>query len=111
MMAAFGVVAALGSSEAARRRWSTASRVLAAALGGYAVTSLLTLAVPLMLTMLGVGQAQALLAVTMASFLVHAAIVMAVFHARSATRAWIGLAGAAVPLIIVVMLLLPGARS
>jgi hypothetical protein len=37
-----------------------------------------------------------LLATTMASFLVYAAIVMAVFHARSAVRAWMWLAVAAV---------------
>jgi hypothetical protein len=42
------------------------------------------------------SQAQALLATTMASFLVYAAIVMAVFHARSAVRAWMWLAVAAV---------------
>jgi hypothetical protein len=55
------------------------------------------------------SQAQALLATTMASFLVYAAIVMAVFHARSAVRAWMWLAVAAVPPGMVTALLLPEA--
>jgi hypothetical protein len=48
---------------------------------------------------------------TMASFLVWTAIVMTVFHARSATRAWAWLTAAAVPLSLIVWQLLPGARA
>jgi hypothetical protein len=96
-----------GMQVGARRR-SVASRVLAAAGGGYALTSLLTLAVPLLLAAAGIDRAQALLATTMGSFVAYAVIVMAVFHARSATRAWIWLAGAAVPPAIVTAILLPG---
>lgn len=95
---------------AARRRWSIAARVLAASVGGYALTSLLNLALPLALASFGVNQAQALLATTTASFLIYAAIIMAVFHARSAARAWAWLAASALPLGLVVWLLLPGAR-
>jgi hypothetical protein len=95
----------------AARRWSIASRVLAASIGGYALTSLLTLALPLALASLGIDPAQALLAATTASFLVYAGIIMAVFHARSAARAWAWLAGGALPLGIVVYLLLPGAGA
>jgi hypothetical protein len=91
----------------ARRRWSIASRVLAAVVGGYALTSLLTLALPLGLAPLGVNQAQALLAATTASFVAYAAIVMTVFHARSAARAWIGMTIAALPLAAIVLLLFP----
>lgn len=91
------------------RRWSIVSRVLAASLGGYAVVSLYTLVTPLALAASGVDQAQTLLAATTASFLVYAAIVMAVFHARSAARAWAWLVGAAVPAVALVSLLLPKA--
>ncbi|MCG8359152.1 MAG: DUF3649 domain-containing protein [Kiloniellales bacterium] len=93
----------------ARHRWSAASRVLAAVVGGYALTSLLTLAVPLLFSAAGLSQAQALHATTMAGFLVYAGIVIMVFHARSATQAWTWLAVAAVPAGIIIALLLPEA--
>ena len=93
----------------ARHRWSVASRVLAAIVGGYAVTSLLNFAVPLLLPLFGLSQAQGLMAMTMMSFLVYAAIVMAVFHARSAAWAWLWLAVSAIPLGIIVAILLPDA--
>jgi hypothetical protein len=93
--------------KSASRRWSIASRVLAAIGGGYALISLLTLALPLALAPLGINQAQVLLAATTASFLIYVAIVMAVFHARSAARAWAGLAIMALPLSAVTLLLLP----
>jgi hypothetical protein len=97
-------------SERARYRWSVASRAVAAVGGGYVAASLFNLAVPLLLAQFGVNQAQALLAATTASFLLYGAIIMAVFHARSATRAWAWLVGSALPLGIVILLLLPGAR-
>lgn len=81
----------------ARHRWSVASRVLAAVVGGYIVTSLMTLALTLALTWIGTSQAEALMASTIASFLVYAAIVMAAFHVRTASRAWMGLVLAAIP--------------
>lgn len=95
------------SASNARRRWSVASRVLAAVVGGYALTSLSTLAVPLLFSAAGHGQAEALHATTMAGFLVYAGIVIAVFHARSASRAWTWLAVASAPPGIVIALLLP----
>jgi hypothetical protein len=110
-MVAPGFFAMLTTTDAARRRWSIASRVLAATFGGYALTSLLTLFLPLVLATVGLGQAQTLLAATTASFLVYAAIVLAVFHARSAAQAWVWLAGTAFPLGLAVWLLLPGART
>lgn len=86
-------------------RWSVASRTLAATIGGYTFISLMTIAVPLLLGAAGVSQPQALLATTMSSFLVYVAIIMAVFHARSATRAWLGLFVAAAPLAFIAALL------
>ena len=91
----------------ARHRWSVTSRTLAAVVGGYALTSLLTLAVPLLFSAAGLSRAQTLHATTMAGFLVYAGIVIAVFHARSTTRAWAWLAVASVPPGMVTMLLLP----
>ena len=78
------------------RRLSLASRILAAIVGGYAVTALAVLALSLALPFLGVGRAEAVFATTMVSFLMYAAIIMAVFHARSALQAWIGLLATAV---------------
>lgn len=98
-------------SERTRHRWSVASRALAAAGGGYVTVSLFSLAIPLLLAALGGDRAQALLAVSMAGFPLYAAIIMAVFHARSATRAWAWLAGVALPLGIIVWLLLPGSPA
>lgn len=97
--------------DTARHRWAVASRVLAASAGGYALTSLLTIAVSLLLPLAGVDLAAALLGTTMASFLVWVAIVMAVFHARSASRAWAWLAGGALVSGVVLWLLLPGAGA
>ena len=111
MMRASGFLKGLTLTDGARRRWLIAARVLAATLGGYAVISLLTLTAPLVLGRLGVDQAEALLAVTTASFPVYAAIVMAVFHARSAMRAWALLAATAFILGAAVWCLLPGASG
>ena len=88
-------------------RWSVASRALAAIVGGYVLTSLIVLVLSLALPWIGVSQAEAVLASTIGSFLVWVAIIMAVFHARSATRAWIWLVGAALPMGILVWALLP----
>lgn len=90
-----------------RRPLSIISRILAATFGGYAVTSLLTVALPLMLGALGINQAQALLAATTGSFLVWAAIIMAVFHARSAVWAWLWLVVASVPFALMIFVLWP----
>lgn len=92
-------------------RWSIASRALAAALGGYALTSLATIALPLLLETMGVDRSQALITTMMAGFLLYAAIIMAVFHARSAMSAWAWLVGASLTLGIVVLLLPPGASA
>jgi len=105
-MNAASVLACL-RSERARYRWSAASRTLAAVVGGYAVTSLLNIALPLLLGAAGISVPQALLATTMGSFLLYAAIIMAVFHASSATRAWVWLLSVALLLALVALLLRP----
>jgi len=90
-------------------RLSVASRVVAAIGGGYALVSLLTIALSLLLPRIGIDQAQTMLASSMASFVVYAVVIMAVFHARSATRAWVILIVANAPLALVAALLRDGA--
>lgn len=72
----------------ARYRWSVASRVLAAALGGYALTSSLTVLLSLVWPL---PKGQAVLAASMLSFTLYAVAVIWVFSVRSATRAWLGM--------------------
>ncbi len=74
-------------------RWRVASRVLAAALGGYAVTSLATALLARGLRALeGSSQAGAVLGATLFGFTLYTALVIWVFSTRSATRAWAGMA-------------------
>lgn len=70
-------------------RWSVASRVAAAALGGYALTSAATVLLALLWP---APQAQGVLWATMLSFAIYTMAVVWVFCARSATRAWAGMA-------------------
>lgn len=76
----------------ASQRWSVALRALAAILGGYGVIWLATAALSVLLpAVFDMSPVDAVLAVTMSSFLIWAVIAMAVFNARSARRAWAGL--------------------
>jgi hypothetical protein len=78
-----------------RVRGPLLSRLAAALFGGYALavlTSVAALALPL-------GTVEAVLTGMQASFVVYAAAVIWVFAARSARRAWLGLALAALPLL------------
>ena len=84
-------------SRASHHRWCVVSRVIAAIFGGYVLASLVSIAGALVLSVAGVNKAEAVLAMTMGGFLIYAAIVMALFHARSARRAWLGLAIASTP--------------
>ena len=86
----------------AKQRWSVTSRTLAAIVGGYALTSLITVALSLALPWLGMNQAEAVLASTIVSFLIYAAIIMGVFQARTALRAWLGLGLMAIPCVLVI---------
>lgn len=73
------------SSPDARYRWNVASRVLAAAVGGYVLTSALAVFMALLLP---IARAQAVIAASDMGFLIYLPILLWVFHARSATRAW-----------------------
>lgn len=94
-------------SAAARQRWSVASRSIAGTLGAYGVASLATVALSLGLASCGMARSEAVIAATLASFIIFAVIAMTVFHASTPARAWRGLSLAALPLMLVVWLLLP----
>ncbi len=72
----------------ASRRWAVASRVVAAALGGYALSSAATVVMALLWP---APLAQAVLWATMLSFGVYTVAVIWVFTTRSAARAWMGM--------------------
>lgn len=91
-----------------QRRLAITSRIMAGALGGYVLTSLIAVALFLLLRSRGMAKDEALLAPALGSFVVYAAIVMAVFHARSATRAWLWLVGASIPLGLVLAVVMRG---
>lgn len=90
----------------ARHRWRVASRVLAAAVGGYGLTSLITADLALLLSRTSsLGPAGGVLAATLASFLILTVIVLGVFAARSAARAWLGLMTASISAAALLLLL------
>jgi len=93
-------------SPSANWRLSVASRAVAAILGGYGFIWLLTAALSLLLpAVLNISPFDSVLAVTMSSFLIWAIVAMAVFHARSARRAWAGLLFASLPFVVVFFVL------
>ncbi len=89
-----------------KHRLAVTSRIIAGALGGYVLTSLIAVALFLLLRGQGLARDEALLAPTLVSFVIYAGIVMAVFHARSATRAWLWVIGASVPIAVLLAILL-----
>ncbi|THF62529.1 iron transporter [Pseudothauera rhizosphaerae] len=72
------------SGAPVRYRLSVASRVLAAIVGGYALAA----AIQLLLTLVSPVEPAAMGA-NLVIFAIHAAILLWVFHTRSATRAWV----------------------
>ncbi len=88
-------------------RWTVFSRVIAGLCGGYALGALGTAVLSLWLpSLFGMGRADAVLAATLASFLWYTMAVVWVFAARSALRAWAGVAMAG---LVLGMLLLGAA--
>jgi len=94
-------------SAGAKAGLAVTSRVIAGTLGAYGLALLATIVVSLLLARAGMDRAQAVIAATLASFALFAAISVAVFHAASATRAWLGLFAAAVPLALAAFALSP----
>lgn len=87
-----------------RYRLEVASRVLAAAVGGYALTSVLTVLLALVWP---IARAEAVLASAMLGFVWYAVAVIWVFCARSALRAWTGMVAPTVVLALLCWWLLP----
>ncbi|MBS0221310.1 MAG: DUF3649 domain-containing protein [Proteobacteria bacterium] len=82
--------------EKANRIGSLLSRIVAAVAGGYglaALTSVASMALPMRRT-------EAVLTGMLSSFVVYTIVVICVFAARSATRAWTWLVVAAIPLLL-----------
>lgn len=79
-------------------RWSVFSRFIAASLGGYAVVTLLHLALTVVLPW---ERHKALLFASQTGYLWWTAIIVWCFAARSATRVWLGLGIVALPLLLI----------
>lgn len=81
-----------------RTRCSVLSRVLAATVGGYAVTALSMSALAAALPRISpASQADGVLTATLLSFAVYTSLAVWAFSARSAPRAWLGLGLIALP--------------
>ncbi|RZL07656.1 MAG: iron transporter [Rubrivivax sp.] len=73
-------------------RWSVASRVLAAIVGGYALAALLSAVLAMALPRISdASRADAVLIATLLSFVVYTVVALWVFCARTALRAWLWL--------------------
>ena len=79
-------------------RWSVLSRVVAAAAGGYAVVTLTHLALMVVLPVKGY---MALLFSMQTGWLYYTGVIIWCFAARTAARAWLGLALVALPLVLI----------
>ena len=88
-------------SALARYRWAVASRVVAAALGGYGLSAAFAAMLGLVLVRwVGMAKADAVTLSTMLSFVVFMVAALWVFACRSAGRAWCGVAVPAVALAV-----------
>ena len=97
-----------------RPRIGVALRAVAAIAGGYGVAALSAAVLALCLpAAFGVARSEAAMAGTLSSFLVFAVAAMWVFAARTAWRAWAGLAVAAALLGLLLLLLMraPGGAA
>lgn len=79
-------------------RWSIASRFIAAAVGGYALVTLLQLAA---VALAPGAYYKALLLTSQTGYLYYTGIIIWCFAARTAKRAWLGLAVVALPLLLI----------
>jgi hypothetical protein len=77
-----------GAAPTLRYRLGVASRIVAAGFGGYAAAALAAIMLGMTLPMTPMGAA---VTATLVGLLVVPVAAMACFHARTATRAWIGI--------------------
>ena len=88
-----------------RYRLGVAARAAAAILGGYGIAALFAAVLALCLpAAFGMARREAAMTGTLVSFIVFALAVMWVFAARTAWRAWGGLAVLALPLGLLLLL-------
>ncbi|MEH3121634.1 MAG: hypothetical protein PGN16_06570 [Sphingomonas phyllosphaerae] len=101
----------MNAAAEAARIGSIVSRVLAGTVGAYALTSLVTALVSLLLAGIGLDRAEAVTAATLPSFAIFAIIAMTAFRVRRAARAWGWLIALAVPMVILLLLLHQGIKG
>jgi len=98
MSHAYGSDGVRAVSRAARHRLNVLSRVLAAAIGGYALAAVATACLSVVLPL---PRADAAFLATLLSFFVHACVVIWAFAVRSSMHVWIGITGAIAVLALV----------
>lgn len=79
-----------------KTRWAITSRTFAGTLGAYGAISLFVAAFSRLLARIGVNPVEAVVIATLPSFALFAVLAITAFHARSATRAWSWITGAAI---------------
>ncbi|MFV0278906.1 MAG: DUF3649 domain-containing protein [Parahaliea sp.] len=89
-------------------RWLVASRVLAAVLGGYALTSAATVLLALIWPL---PQAEAVVASTLLSFTVYTCVIVWIFATRRLRTVWLGLVIATAACAALSWLLMPVASA
>lgn len=92
-------------SETARYRWAIASRVLAAFVGGYILSSLLLLLLALIWPL---PQAEAIAASTMLSFILYLLIIIWAFSTKRLRTVWLGMLLSSLLCFALVWWLMPG---
>lgn len=92
-------------SDSARYRWAVFSRVLAAFVGGYVLSSLLLLLLSLTLPL---PQAEAIAASTMLGFILYALIIIWAFSIKRLRTVWLGLLISSLVCAPLVWWLMPG---
>lgn len=92
-------------NDSARYRWAVASRVLAAFVGGYILSSLLLLLLALVWPL---PQAEAIAASTMISFILYALIIIWAFSAKRLRVVWLGMVSSSLLCGALVWWLMPG---
>ncbi|MDH4990671.1 DUF3649 domain-containing protein [Aquamicrobium lusatiense] len=91
-------------TENVRYRLQVLSRVVAAAIGGYALASAIAVLLALIWPL---PRAEAVLVSSMLSFIWYTVAVIWVFSTRSATRAWIGMVAPTLVIALICWWLLP----
>ena len=92
-------------NDSARYRWAVASRVVAAFVGGYVLSSLLLLLLALVWPL---PRAEAIGASTMVSFILYALIIIWAFSVKRLRTVWLGILSSSLLCGALVWWLMPG---